>query len=67
MVTNFQTRVGIVADGIAGAQTEAKLLSEQTGLDRREAPFAQPPPNLQSPAKALKAVSTPMGIDLDQI
>ena len=43
VVTNFQTRVGIVADGIAGAQTEAKPLSEQTGLDRREAPFAQPP------------------------
>ena len=28
VVTSFQMRTGIVADGVAGAQTEAKLLSE---------------------------------------
>jgi peptidoglycan hydrolase-like protein with peptidoglycan-binding domain len=27
-VTSFQMRTGIVADGVAGAQTEAKLLSD---------------------------------------
>ena len=28
VVTSFQMRSGIVADGVAGAQTEAKLLSD---------------------------------------
>jgi hypothetical protein len=28
VITSFQMRTGIVADGVAGAQTEAKLLSE---------------------------------------
>ena len=28
VVTSFQMHTGIVADGVAGAQTEAKLLSE---------------------------------------
>ena len=32
VITSFQMHTGIVADGIAGAQTEAKLLSELTSL-----------------------------------
>ena len=32
VVTSFQMRTGIVADGIACAQTEAKLLSELTSV-----------------------------------
>jgi peptidoglycan hydrolase-like protein with peptidoglycan-binding domain len=28
VVTSFQMRTGVLADGVAGAQTEAKLLSE---------------------------------------
>ena len=32
VVMSFQMRTGIVADGIAGAQTEAKLLSELTSV-----------------------------------
>ena len=32
VVTSFQMRTGIVADGVAGAQTEAKLPSELTSV-----------------------------------
>jgi peptidoglycan hydrolase-like protein with peptidoglycan-binding domain len=38
VVTSFQMRTGIVADGIAGAKTEAKLLSELTSVGRTNAP-----------------------------
>jgi peptidoglycan hydrolase-like protein with peptidoglycan-binding domain len=46
VVTSFQMRTGIVADGIGGAQTEAKLLSELTPVGRtdthRSKPLAPP-------------------------
>jgi hypothetical protein len=42
VVTSFQVRTGIVADGIAGAQTEAKLLSELTSLDDTDIRRAKP-------------------------
>jgi hypothetical protein len=42
VVTSFQVRTGIVADGIAGAQTEAKLLSELTSLDGTDIRRAKP-------------------------
>ncbi|MGB7974758.1 MAG: peptidoglycan-binding domain-containing protein [Roseiarcus sp.] len=32
VVTSFQMRSGIVPDGVAGAQTEAKLLTELNGM-----------------------------------
>jgi peptidoglycan hydrolase-like protein with peptidoglycan-binding domain len=35
VVTNFQMHAGIVADGIAGAQMEPKLLSEPIPAPRR--------------------------------
>jgi len=36
VVTSFQTRTGIAADGIAGIQTEAKLLSELSSIRRTD-------------------------------
>jgi N-acetyl-anhydromuramyl-L-alanine amidase AmpD len=34
VVTNFQMRTGIVADGVAGAQTEARILTELATIGR---------------------------------
>ena len=37
VVTSFQMHAGMLADGIAGAQTEARLLTELSRSDRRRA------------------------------
>jgi N-acetyl-anhydromuramyl-L-alanine amidase AmpD len=42
VVTNFQMHAGIVADGIAGAQTEAKLLSELSSVRQTNTHRANP-------------------------
>jgi murein L,D-transpeptidase YcbB/YkuD len=42
VVTNFQMHAGIVADGIAGAQTEAKLLSELSSVRQTDTHRANP-------------------------
>ena len=42
VVTSFQMHAGIVADGIAGAQTEAKLLSELDNIRKMDAHRAEP-------------------------
>jgi hypothetical protein len=42
VVTSFQMRTGIVADGIAGAQTEAKLLSELNSVGRTDTHRSKP-------------------------
>lgn len=48
-VTSFQMRAGIVADGIAGVQTEARLLSELTSLRGTDTHSSKPlAPRLQS-------------------
>jgi N-acetyl-anhydromuramyl-L-alanine amidase AmpD len=42
VVTSFQMRTGIVADGMTGAQTEAKLLSELSCVRRTDTHRAKP-------------------------
>ena len=42
VVTSFQMHAGIVADGIAGAQTEAKLLSELTIMRQTDTHRSKP-------------------------
>ena len=44
VITSFQIQMhtGIVADGIAGPQTEAKLLSELTSVDRTDTHRSKP-------------------------
>ena len=42
VVTSFQMHAGIVADGIAGAQTEAKLLSELTIMRQTDTHHSKP-------------------------
>jgi N-acetyl-anhydromuramyl-L-alanine amidase AmpD len=58
VVTSFQMRSGIVADGIAGAETEAKLLSELASLGGADTHRAKPP---SSGLQSLEAVSSRAG------
>jgi N-acetyl-anhydromuramyl-L-alanine amidase AmpD len=42
VVTSFQMHAGIVADGVAGAQTEARLLSELSNMRPTHTPSTKP-------------------------
>jgi peptidoglycan hydrolase-like protein with peptidoglycan-binding domain len=64
VVTSFQMRTGIVADGVAGAQTEAKLLGELNRMRETDGHLPRSFAAQQSSVQTLEAVSALLGLGL---